>query len=235
MLKLITKKLLIRGLALLVLATALSAVSGMVLSVPLFHASTLYEGASLSDFFQLEALADPMTWALGWGVVLVLLVLWLALGRRKSGARKLLGGQARGVDSPLENSRFLTDKERDSYFPGFDFDDAAASSKDGIPVRAVLDKKGHLQVNLLGGAHSLVIGATGSGKTTTFINPMIQILGATSAGSSMIMTDPKGELFSLHSKYLQSRGYNVMVLDLRDTYSSYRWNPLESVWDMYQD
>lgn len=235
MLKLITKKLLIRGLALLVLATALSAVSGMVLSVPLFHASTLYERVSLSDFFQLEALADPMTWALGWGVVLVLLVLWLALGRRKSGARKLLGGQARGVDSPLENSRFLTDKERDSYFPGFDFDDAAASSKDGIPVRAVLDKKGHLQVNLLGGAHSLVIGATGSGKTTTFINPMIQILGATSAGSSMIMTDPKGELFSLHSKYLQSRGYNVMVLDLRDTYSSYRWNPLESVWDMYQD
>ena len=235
MLKFISKKLLLRGLVLLVLATALSAVLGMVLSVPLFHASTLYEGVALSDFFQLEAPTDPMTWALGWGVVLVVLVLWLALGRRKSGAKKLLGGQAEGVDSPLENSRFLTDKERDKYFPGFDFDDAAASSKDGIPVRAVLDKKGHLQVNLLGGAHSLVIGATGSGKTTTFINPMIQILGATSAGSSMIMTDPKGELFSLHSKYLQSRGYNVMVLDLRDTYSSYRWNPLESVWDMYQD
>lgn len=235
MLKFISKKLLLRGLVLLVLATALSAVLGMVLSVPLFHASTLYEGVALSDFFRLEALTDPMTWALGWGVVLVVLVLWLALGRRKSGAKKLLGGQAEGVDSPLENSRFLTDKERDKYFPGFDFDDAAASSKDGIPVRAVLDKKGHLQVNLLGGAHSLVIGATGSCKTTTFINPMIQILGATSAGSSMIMTDPKGELFSLHSKYLQSRGYNVMVLDLRDTYSSYRWNPLESVWDMYQD
>ena len=235
MLKFLTKKLLFRGLILLVLFAALSAVTGMVLSVPLFHASVLYEGASLSDFFQPEYLTDPMTWALGWGVVLMVLVLWLALGRRKSGTKKLLGGAAKGVDSPLENSRFLTDKERDKYFPGFDFDDAASSSKDGIPVRAVLDKKGHLQVNLLGGAHSLVIGATGSGKTTTFINPMIQILGATSAGSSMIMTDPKGELFSLHSKYLQSRGYNVMVLDLRDTYSSYRWNPLESIWDMYQD
>ena len=235
MLKFLTKKLLFRGLILLVLFAALSAVTGMVLSVPLFHASVLYEGVSLSDFFQPEYLTDPMTWALGWGVVLMVLVLWLALGRRKSGTKKLLGGAAKGVDSPLENSRFLTDKERDKYFPGFDFDDAASSSKDGIPVRAVLDKKGHLQVNLLGGAHSLVIGATGSGKTTTFINPMIQILGATSAGSSMIMTDPKGELFSLHSKYLQSRGYNVMVLDLRDTYSSYRWNPLESIWDMYQD
>ena len=235
MLKFFSKKLLIRGLGLLALTTALSAVSGMVLSVPLLHASVLYNGAALSDFFQLASLTDPLTWALGWSVVLVVLVLWLALGKRKGGAKKLLGGQAEGVDSPLENSRFLTDKERDEYFPGFDFDNAAASSKDGIPVRAVLDKKGHLQVNLLGGAHSLVIGATGSGKTTTFINPMIQILGATSGGSSMIMTDPKGELFSLHSKYLQSRGYNVMVLDLRDTYSSYRWNPLESVWDMYQD
>ena len=235
MLKFFSKKLLIRGLELLALTTALSAVSGMVLSVPLLHASVLHNGAALSDFFQLASLTDPLTWALGWSVVLVVLVLWLALGKRKGGAKKLLGGQAEGVDSPLENSRFLTDKERDEYFPGFDFDNAAASSKDGIPVRAVLDKKGHLQVNLLGGAHSLVIGATGSGKTTTFINPMIQILGATSGGSSMIMTDPKGELFSLHSKYLQSRGYNVMVLDLRDTYSSYRWNPLESVWDMYQD
>ena len=99
----------------------------------------------------------------------------------------------------------------------------------------MLDKKGRLQINVMSGAHSLVIGATGSGKTTTFINPMIQILGATSAGSSMIMTDPKGELFSLHSKYLQSRGYNVMVLDLRDTYSSYRWNPLDSIWTMYEN
>ncbi len=235
MLKFISKKLVLRCLGLLVLAMVLAAVTGMVLSVPLLHASVLYSGVTLADFFQLSSLTDPLTWALGWGVVLLAAVLWLALGKRKSGFKKLLGGEAKGVDSPLENSRFLTDKERDQYFPGFDFDDAASSSKDGIPVRAVLDRKGHLQVNLLGGAHSLVIGATGSGKTTTFINPMIQILGATSAGSSMIMTDPKGELFSLHSKYLQSRGYNVMVLDLRDTYSSYRWNPLESIWDMYQD
>ena len=83
--------------------------------------------------------------------------------------------------------------------------------------------------------HALVIGATGSGKTTTFINPMIQLIGATNCGSSMIMTDPKGELFDLHSNYLKSRGYNVQVLDLRDTYSSSRWNPLEPIWDAYQE
>ncbi len=236
MLKRPLKKLVFRILLVLAGAVILSGVIGMMLYVPLFQAQILYEyGFSADAFFNPENLLDPMCWAVGFAEVMVGGVLWLALSPKKGKAPKMLSGEAEGVDSPLENSRFLTDKERDKYFPGFDFDNAAASNKDGIPVRAVLDKKGHLQVNLLGGAHSLVIGATGSGKTTTFINPMIQIIGATSAGSSMIMTDPKGELFSLHSKYLQSRGYNVMVLDLRDTYSSYRWNPLESIWDMYQE
>jgi type IV secretion system protein VirD4 len=63
---------------------------------------------------------------------------------------------------------------------------------------------------------------------------MIQLLGQAGAGSSMIMTDPKGELFSLHSKHLVDNGYDVKVIDLRDTYSSYRWNPLDAIWDLYQ-
>jgi len=234
--KFLTKKVLLYILALTVLAVVLSGAVGLLLSVPLLHSEVLYEGGvTLGAIFNPAYLAEPMTWTLGGSVVAVCFVLWLALGKRSGSVKKMLSGQADSVQSSLENSRFLTDKERDKYFPGFDFSEAASVNKDGVPVRAVLDKKGRLQVNLLGGAHSLIIGSTGSGKTTTFINPMIQILGATSAGSSMIMTDPKGELFSLHSKYLQSRGYHVMVLDLRDTYSSYRWNPLETIWDMYQE
>ena len=149
----------------------------------------------------------------------------------------LLGkkGKVDVVEGSLENSRFLTDIERDKYFPGHTYNQLSHVKKDGIPVRAVLDKKNNLQVNFLPGAHSLIIGATGSGKTTTFINPMIQLLASTAAGSSMIMTDPKGELFDLHSKYLVSRGYKVLLLDLRDTYSSSRWNPLDGIWDMYQE
>ena len=175
------------------------------------------------------------TWVFSFVLIMVVPLVYYAVTPQSRRMKGVLKGSAKGVDSPLENSRFLTDAERDKYFPGFDYDNAIESKKDGVPVRAVLDKKGKLQVNVLGGAHSPVIGATGSGKTTTFINPMIQIIGATSSGSSMIMTDPKGELFSLHSKYLKSRGYNVMVLDLRDPYSSYRWNPLDSIWDMYQE
>ena len=183
------------------------------------------------------------TWAVGAVAAFFVVLIWLLSGSNldsllmeKSGS--FLGskkGKPDVVRGSLENSRFLTEKERDKYFPEHVYSALKDVKKDGIPVRAVLDKKNALQVNFLPGAHSLIIGATGSGKTTTFINPMIQLLGATAAGSSMIMTDPKGELFDLHSKFLVSRGYKVLLLDLRDTYSSSRWNPLEGIWDMYQE
>jgi len=186
-------------------------------------------------------LIDPKTWVIGALGDVIFAVLYLLSGNNMSRFfrmnKDLLGkdGHADVVRGSLENSRFLTDEERDTFFPGADYNSLGKVEKDGIPVRAVLDKKNHLQVNFMSGAHSLIIGATGSGKTTTFINPMIQLLAATNCGSSMIMTDPKGELFSLHSQYLKDRGYEVLLLDLRDTYSSSRWNPLGDIYDMYQD
>ncbi len=218
----------------LLVATIFAAIFAVLLAPLVAHPDTIFDVGYVASLNPADLLFYPMVWLYGYSAVICPYLLYMALGKHKPNTKKLLGGEADGVDSPLENSRFLDDKERDKYFPGFDFAKAAESKKDGIPVRAIMDKRGRLQVNVMGGAHSLVIGATGSGKTTTFINPMIQVIGATSSGSSMIMTDPKGELFSLHSKFLQSRGYNVMVLDLRDTYSSYRWNPLDSIWDMYQ-
>lgn len=140
------------------------------------------------------------------------------------------------VESNLENSRWMTNEERDKIFNSLTYSELNTSKKDGIPIRATYnEKKKDIDVTFINPCHTLIIGSTGSGKTTTFINPMIQLLGASKAGSSMIMTDPKGELFSLHSKFLVERGYDVKVLDLRDAYHSYRWNPLEMIWNMYQE
>ena len=139
------------------------------------------------------------------------------------------------VESNLENSRWMTDAERDKIFTSCKYSDLAEMKKDGVPIRALYDGKNNMKITFNSPCHGLIIGSTGSGKTTTFINPMIQLLGASGAGSSMIMTDPKGELFALHSKFLKERGYDVKVLDLRDAYHSYRWNPLEPLWDAYQE
>ena len=191
--------------------------------------------------FRIHMLLEPATWLIGFVISCVFLFIFAVNGWfGKSGAlgRSMLGSKGADKDvvmGSLENSRFLTDEERDKYFPKFTYETLPQMKNDGVPVRAVLNKKGVLEGNFKPGVHALVIGATGSGKTTTFISPMIQLIGATECGSSMILTDPKGELFDLHSKFLRERGYKVLVLDLRDTYSSSRWNPLEPIWDSYQE
>ena len=191
--------------------------------------------------FRIYMLLEPATWLIGFVISCVFLFIFAVNGWfGKSGAlgRSMLGSKGADKDvvmGSLENSRFLTDEERDKYFPKFTYETLPQMKNDGVPVRAVLNKKGVLEGNFKPGVHALVIGATGSGKTTTFISPMIQLIGATECGSSMILTDPKGELFDLHSKFLRERGYKVLVLDLRDTYSSSRWNPLEPIWDSYQE
>ena len=176
------------------------------------------------------------TWATGLVInIIIIVIMFVSKGWIVSSGSFLKGKGNGDIESVLENSRFMKDNERDKNFPAFTYGNIAQAKKDGVPVRAVINRKGELEGNFMPGAHSLIIGATGSGKTTTFVNPMIQLLASTNCGSSMIMTDPKGELFDMHSQYLKDRGYEVRLLDLRDTYQSSRWNPLETVWDMYQE
>ena len=70
-----------------------SGVIGLLLSTPLFHMDRIYDGdVTVQDFFVLRDLADPRIWAVGLTVAAVGAVLWLALGRRSSGGKRLLGG-----------------------------------------------------------------------------------------------------------------------------------------------
>ena len=116
-------------LLLLLAAAAAAGVVGMLLGAVLFN-NALLSGGSI---FDPRLLLDGQTWLLGGTVILICAALYLALGRHSHSFKKLLGGEAKGVDSPLEHSRFLTDAARDKYFPGFDFANAAAAA--GVPFR----------------------------------------------------------------------------------------------------
>ena len=84
-----------------------------------------------------------------------------------------------------------------------------------------------------GESHNLVIGATGSGKTQCCVFPMIRILAK--AGESMILTDPKGELYEKTSEMLRDLGYNVIILNFRDPQKGNAWNPMNLPYKMYHE
>lgn len=134
----------------------------------------------------------------------------------------------------LEQAHFQTQKEIINNFKTVEYNKLSNTEIEGIPIIAEENKKGY-KITFAKPAHTLVIGTTGSGKTTTFINPTVQILSNTLNKPSMLISDPKGELFALHAKSLIKRGYDVKVLDLRNPYCSIRWNPLERPFEMYQE
>lgn len=80
--------------------------------------------------------------------------------------------------------------------------------------------------------HSLVIGATGSGKTQTVILPMVHSLAK--AKESMIITDPKGEIYEKTSNMLRSRGYQILLLNFRDPQNGNAWNPMSLPYQIYK-
>ena len=80
--------------------------------------------------------------------------------------------------------------------------------------------------------HSLVIGATGSGKTQTVILPMVHSLAK--ARESMIITDPKGEIYEKTSNMLRARGYQILLLNFRDPQNGNAWNPMSLPYQMYK-
>lgn len=80
--------------------------------------------------------------------------------------------------------------------------------------------------------HTLVIGVTGSGKTTAVVDPLIYSLCKHS--ESMVITDPKGEIYKNHAELLRGRGYKIIVLNFRNPNLGNAWNPLTLPYRLYK-
>lgn len=72
--------------------------------------------------------------------------------------------------------------------------------------------------------HTLIIGTTGSGKSFSFILPMLCLLAMT--GESGLCVDIKGELSQATAELFKSKGYRVYFLDFIEPQNSDCWNPL---------
>jgi type IV secretion system protein VirD4 len=90
-----------------------------------------------------------------------------------------------------------------------------------VPVILRPDVKSNLNV--------AVFGPPGTGKSAGYIKN--NIMQAVISGWSIVITDPKGEMFKEYAVWLEKRGYIVKIFNLKDMLNSDRWNPLLEVHD----
>ena len=83
-----------------------------------------------------------------------------------------------------------------------------------------------------GDSHSLVIGSTGSGKTQGVVHPLVKLLAR--RGESMVITDPKAEIYKESAGLLKKLGYKIVVLNFRDPQRGNTWNPLTLPHNLYK-
>lgn len=217
-------------LVIITIVVVISIVTGFVLNCLFVN--------NFSFRFDAALLGDGKTYLYALILSVIVLLVWLAYYDKHywlKNSKKIIQGDKRDNDitANLETARFQTDKEIDSNYTRVEYAELAEKDITGIPIRAMQSKNKYV-INFAGNAHTMIIGTTGSGKTTTFINPVVQILSQSAAKPSMLISDPKGELYALHAKALEQKGYNVKVLDLRNPFHSSRWNPLERPYKMYR-
>ena len=88
-------------------------------------------------------------------------------------------------------------------------------------------KKYHLRYHYVPLMHELYIGTTGSGKTTTCIEPQIRAISSQKNKPNIFISDPKGEIYLHNVKHLIDNGYKVQLLNFKNIKHTNCWNPLE--------
>lgn len=81
--------------------------------------------------------------------------------------------------------------------------------------------------------HSITIGQTGSKKSRLVAMPLVHILGE--AKESLIISDPKAEIYYRTYEYLKAKGYDIKVINLRNPRTSHGWNPLALPYSFYKE
>ena len=187
----------------------------------------LFSVAGVLTFFTkksiLASFQSPLLYVIA-AILFLGIVFAVVFDIRLRGSKRVLK-----VNVDLENSHFMSMDEikKNKGFTTTKFTNLSEVN-DGIPIIAEL-KKNDIDIVLKEPIHTLVIGATGTGKTTAFVSPLIEILLRTKTKPSIVITDPKGELFAKHANSFKENGYIVNIIDLSDVYHSTKWNPFNDI------
>lgn len=169
------------------------------------------------------------------GLCLALVFALLAKPKDKKPNAATKGRTADGTEMDLAfNAKWLEPKDFDKQFGLIttNWKNLPMLRNTGIVFRNAIEGNNY-EIAMKDEYHCLIIGTTGSGKTSIFLVPTIRILGHSGEKPHMVISDPKGELYIKTAKIMEDEGYRVIKLDLRDPFSSTRWNPMEHAYDLY--
>ena len=109
--------------------------------------------------------------------------------------------------------------EKDKVFPGY-----------GGTIVSRIGKNLYIDPDL---TNNLCIGITRSGKGEMYVIPSIDVYSRAENKTSMVVLDPKIELYKTSKKTLEERGYEVYLLSLVDPEHSMGFSPLDQVISLY--
>ncbi|MEA5076672.1 MAG: type IV secretory system conjugative DNA transfer family protein [Coriobacteriia bacterium] len=185
----------------------------------------------------LATVTNPATLALSLLLIVAIVVWWVWISGHlmhpRTGGTGVVAGIPRTAGSGEHGtSNLMTPAALEAsavtWSPGTTPDPGVS----GFVIGATPAERGRKETYYLSGSegHVLVIGSTGSGKTRRIVLPSIYALGE--LGESMVIPDPKGELYLTTCEHLKAKGYRVDTIDLRDPSRSVPWSPLDLIVDL---
>ncbi len=196
-----------------------------IVAIGIVNVHSFAQTGELSGFNPFPAFAPQFLW-------ITLIIYFVALIGMFISVKSYFFEMEKGIGITTEKkdkgySRWAKDKEIEEELKKVELKNETASCG-GVPL-ILKDNEAWVDD---GEYHTLVIGATGSGKTQTVIKPTVKLLAKN--GESMIITDPKGEIYESTATMLREKGYDVQVLNFRNPQKGSGWNPLSLPYHMYK-
>lgn len=140
----------------------------------------------------------------------------------------------KNVTDGYENTRLVHYRDAGALPNAVRYSELNKSGVSGV-LKANMLVDGELYQNYSGADnHVCVIAATRLGKTTSYVIPTILSFAEQRVKKSMIISDPKGELYRLTSEKMRENGYKVKLLNFRDCTHSECWNMLTPIFRKYK-
>lgn len=155
-------------------------------------------------------------------IAIIFIFLEPRLGKRKL-TNKNEHGSSKFADLKEIQNTFKKEKIRNSESVGFP---VYYEKKNNRFVSVYLDNKS---------PHFLLIGSTGSGKSVTVVIPECLMFATSKEKHSVVVTDPKGEIYKSTSKVFDENGYDVIPINFRDPSKSIRINIMQPIIDEWKE